>query len=64
MRSGAEWCPIAATVGWVGTDSGGTFTDIVTSDGRIAKVLSTPAAPAAAVAAALDAVAADPARDR
>jgi N-methylhydantoinase A/oxoprolinase/acetone carboxylase beta subunit len=33
----------------VGTDSGGTFTDIVTADGATAKVLSTPADPSRAV---------------
>ncbi|HZQ86020.1 MAG TPA: hydantoinase/oxoprolinase family protein, partial [Acidimicrobiales bacterium] len=37
----------------VGVDTGGTFTDAVFPDGTIAKVLSTPADPAAAVAAAL-----------
>jgi N-methylhydantoinase A/oxoprolinase/acetone carboxylase beta subunit len=35
----------------VGTDTGGTFTDVVTADGRIAKVLSTPADPGLAVRA-------------
>ncbi len=33
----------------VGVDTGGTFTDVVTGDGRVAKVLSTPADPAEAV---------------
>ena len=33
----------------VGADSGGTFTDVVGSDGRIAKVPSTPEDPGAAV---------------
>ena len=33
----------------VGVDTGGTFTDVVGDDGRIAKVLSTPADPAEAV---------------
>ena len=37
----------------VGVDTGGTFTDAVGADGRIAKVLSTPGDPAAAVAAAV-----------
>ena len=38
----------------VGVDTGGTFTDAVFPDGTIAKVLSTPADPAAAVSAVLD----------
>lgn len=33
----------------IGADTGGTFSDLVTDDGRILKVLSTPAAPDAAV---------------
>ena len=37
----------------VGADSGGTFTDVVGSDGRIAKVPSTPADPGAAVRAGM-----------
>ena len=37
-----------------GVDTGGTFTDVVFDDGRIAKVLSRPDDPAAAVTAALD----------
>ncbi|HEX3622393.1 MAG TPA: hydantoinase/oxoprolinase family protein, partial [Acidimicrobiales bacterium] len=37
-----------------GVDTGGTFTDVVTADGRIAKVLSTPDDPARAVAEGLD----------
>ncbi len=37
----------------IGVDTGGTFTDIVTSDGEVVKVLSTPADPAAAVLAAV-----------
>jgi N-methylhydantoinase A/oxoprolinase/acetone carboxylase beta subunit len=37
----------------VGVDTGGTFTDVVTSDGRSAKVLSTPDDPTRAVAAGL-----------
>ncbi|MEW6153281.1 MAG: hydantoinase/oxoprolinase family protein, partial [Actinomycetota bacterium] len=36
-----------------GVDTGGTFTDLVGEDGRTAKVLSTPEAPARAVAAGL-----------
>ncbi|HEX2701161.1 MAG TPA: hydantoinase/oxoprolinase family protein [Acidimicrobiales bacterium] len=40
----------------VGVDTGGTFTDVVCDDGRIAKVLSTPADPAEAVAGGLAAV--------
>lgn len=40
----------------VGVDTGGTFTDVVTDDGRIAKVPSTPSDPAAAVGAGLTAV--------
>ena len=35
----------------IGVDTGGTFTDIVTSDGDVVKVLSTPEDPAAAVLA-------------
>ena len=38
----------------VGVDTGGTFTDLVADDGRIVKVPSTPSAPAAAVATAID----------
>jgi N-methylhydantoinase A/oxoprolinase/acetone carboxylase beta subunit len=38
----------------VGVDTGGTFTDLVTEDGRVVKVSSTPADPAAAVRAALE----------
>ena len=37
-----------------GADTGGTFTDLVADDGRIVKVLSTPADPSRAVAAGLD----------
>ncbi|MFP5317835.1 MAG: hydantoinase/oxoprolinase family protein [Acidimicrobiia bacterium] len=37
----------------VGADTGGTFTDLVADDGRVAKVLSTPADPSQAVAGAL-----------
>ena len=37
----------------VGVDTGGTFTDVVGADGRIAKVLSTPDDPARGVAAGL-----------
>ncbi|MDY7103625.1 MAG: hydantoinase/oxoprolinase family protein [Actinomycetota bacterium] len=37
----------------VGTDTGGTFTDLVTADGRVAKVLSTPEDPGRAVRQAL-----------
>lgn len=40
----------------VGADSGGTFTDVVGSDGRIAKVPSTPADPGTAVRAGMAAV--------
>ncbi len=40
----------------VGIDSGGTFTDVVADDGRVAKVASTPDDPARAVARAIDAV--------
>jgi N-methylhydantoinase A/oxoprolinase/acetone carboxylase beta subunit len=39
----------------VGTDTGGTFTDLVTDDGAVVKVLSTPDDPSRAVGAALDA---------
>jgi N-methylhydantoinase A/oxoprolinase/acetone carboxylase beta subunit len=38
----------------VGADTGGTFTDLVAPDGRVAKVLSTPADPGAGVRAGLD----------
>ena len=41
----------------VGVDTGGTFTDLVTEDGRIAKVPSTPAAPGDAVRTAIGEVA-------
>jgi N-methylhydantoinase A/oxoprolinase/acetone carboxylase beta subunit len=37
----------------IGVDTGGTFTDIVTSGGEVVKVLSTPADPAVAVLAAV-----------
>ena len=37
----------------VGVDTGGTFTDVVAADGRVAKVLSTPDDPARGVAAGL-----------
>ena len=40
----------------LGIDSGGTFTDVVAGDGRVAKVASTPDDPARAVERALDAV--------
>ncbi|HVM09588.1 MAG TPA: hydantoinase/oxoprolinase family protein [Acidimicrobiales bacterium] len=40
----------------VGVDTGGTFTDVVTADGRIVKVLSTRDDPARAVASGVDAV--------
>jgi N-methylhydantoinase A/oxoprolinase/acetone carboxylase beta subunit len=43
----------------LGIDSGGTFTDVVTADGRVAKVASTPDDPGRAVERAIDAVAAD-----
>src|SRR5438067_10980977 len=39
-----------------GADTGGTFTDVVADDGRIAKVMSTPDDPAIAVAASIDAL--------
>src|SRR5205823_9990390 len=38
---------------WLAADTGGTFTDVVTADGRIAKVLSTPVDPSVAVAAGM-----------
>ena len=41
----------------VGVDTGGTFTDVVAADGRIAKVLSTPDDPARAVTEGLASVA-------
>ena len=37
-----------------GADTGGTFTDVVFDDGRVAKLLSTPTDPSRAVAAALE----------
>ncbi len=40
----------------VGVDTGGTFTDAVDEDGRIVKVLATPADPAVAVRQAVDAL--------
>ncbi len=43
----------------VGVDTGGTFTDVVAEDGRIAKVLSTPDDPARAVRAGVEAFAPD-----
>lgn len=43
-------------VGHVGVDTGGTFTDVVGADGRIAKVLSSRVDPAAAVRAGVDAI--------
>ena len=39
--------------GRVGVDTGGTFTDVVTSSGQTFKVLSTPSDPVGAVAAGL-----------
>ena len=36
-----------------GVDTGGTFTDVVTDDGTVVKVSSTPADPARAVAAGI-----------
>jgi N-methylhydantoinase A/oxoprolinase/acetone carboxylase beta subunit len=44
----AGWC--------VGVDTGGTFTDVVDSEGRVAKVPSTPGDPAAAVAEGVSSV--------
>ena len=41
----------------VGVDTGGTFTDLVAADGRVAKVLSTPDDPARAVLRSIDAAA-------
>jgi N-methylhydantoinase A/oxoprolinase/acetone carboxylase beta subunit len=38
----------------LGVDTGGTFTDLVTADGRVVKVSSTPSDPAGAVRAALE----------
>jgi N-methylhydantoinase A/oxoprolinase/acetone carboxylase beta subunit len=42
-----------------GVDTGGTFTDLVAGDGRVVKVLSTPADPAAAVRSAVGRLAGD-----
>ncbi|HEX3393309.1 MAG TPA: hydantoinase/oxoprolinase family protein [Acidimicrobiales bacterium] len=47
-----------------GADTGGTFTDIVTDDGRIAKVLSTPDDPSRAVSVGLSPFSAGGARPR
>ena len=44
----------------VGVDTGGTFTDLVTAGGAVAKVLSTPDDPSRAIGAALAAAAPDP----
>jgi N-methylhydantoinase A/oxoprolinase/acetone carboxylase beta subunit len=46
----------------VGVDTGGTFTDLVAGDGRVAKVLSTPDDPGRAVQVAVDEVAGEDAR--
>ncbi|HEX6422282.1 MAG TPA: hydantoinase/oxoprolinase family protein [Acidimicrobiales bacterium] len=46
----------------VGVDTGGTFTDLVAADGRVAKVLSTPDDPARAVRRSIAAAAGDSAR--
>ena len=43
----------------IGSDTGGTFTDVVTADGRIAKVPSTPDDPGRAVGAGIAAVASE-----
>jgi N-methylhydantoinase A/oxoprolinase/acetone carboxylase beta subunit len=43
----------------VGVDTGGTFTDLVTADGRVAKVLSTPGDPARAIRTVVDAAVAE-----
>ncbi|MGI8793683.1 MAG: hydantoinase/oxoprolinase family protein [Acidimicrobiales bacterium] len=48
----------------VGVDTGGTFTDVVADDGRIAKVLSTRDDPSSAVAAAIVEVAAEGSLER
>ena len=40
----------------LGADTGGTFTDVVADDGRIAKVMSTPDDPTSAVASGIDAL--------
>ena len=49
----------AAAARHVGVDTGGTFTDLVTVDGDVRKVPSTPTAPSAAVERALDGVVPD-----
>ena len=46
----------AVTLGHVGVDTGGTFTDVVGADGRIVKVLSSRTDPASAVRAGVDAL--------
>jgi N-methylhydantoinase A/oxoprolinase/acetone carboxylase beta subunit len=43
----------------VGVDTGGTFTDLVADDGRVAKVLSTPDDPSRAIRASVAAIAGD-----
>src|SRR5688572_1913550 len=43
----------------IGADTGGTFTDVVGGDGRIAKVLSTPDDPGRAVRSGVSALEAD-----
>ena len=44
----------------VGADTGGTFTDVVATDGRVAKVLSTPGDPGRALREGLAALAIRP----
>lgn len=48
--------PRPAALGRVGVDTGGTFTDVVDASGRVAKLPSTPADPARAVAEGVAAV--------
>lgn len=48
--------PSSSPAGWVGVDTGGTFTDVVAADGSIAKVPSTPHDPGEAVRAGAAAV--------
>jgi N-methylhydantoinase A/oxoprolinase/acetone carboxylase beta subunit len=45
----AQWGRVGSSLVQVGVDTGGTFTDLVTVDGAVVKVLSTPDDPARAV---------------
>src|SRR5438094_981020 len=56
--------PVGSPAVQVGVDTGGTFTDVVGDDGRIAKVPSTPGDLAAGVSAGIDVLAGATARGR